>query len=129
MNLSTTDTRAGGAPAMNPTIRHKPTSRARRVPPRSVPYGQKLTLSKAQERTLLRLFVDTRGARPDMWLRVTTLASVTPWAALRPLARKGAMVVLGAPRFERVFGEPGWECILTSRGYAALRAALAREAR
>ena len=114
---------------MNPTIRRKRARRARRVATRSVPYGEKLALSKAQERTLLRLFLDTRGVRPDMSLQVTTLGSVTPWASLRALARKGAMVVLGAPQFELVFGEPGWECILTSSGYAALRAALARGAR
>jgi hypothetical protein len=128
MSLAT-DPRPGGALRMNPTIRRKRTRRARRVVARSVPYGEKLALSKTQEHTLLRLFLDTRGVRPDMSLCVTTLASVTPWASLRALARKGAVVVRGAPRFELVFGEPGWECILTSSGYAVVRAALARGAR
>ena len=130
MNLAT-DTLPGGAGAlrMNPTIRRKRMRRARRIVMRSVPYGEKLALSRAQERTLLRLFVDTRGVRPDMSLCVTTLASVTPWASLRALARKGAVVVRGAARFELVFGEPGWECILTSSGYALVRAALARGVR
>ena len=128
MNL-VTETHPGGTLMMNPTIRRKRPRRARTVVARGVPYGEKLPLSKAQERTLLRLFLDTRGLRPDMRLCVTTLASVTPWASLRSLERKGAMVVRGAPRFELVFGEPGWECILTSSGYAVVSAALARGAR
>jgi hypothetical protein len=129
MNVATTGAWADPTPAMHPTIRHKRTRRARRVLPRSAPHGERLSLSKTQERTLLGLFLNTCGARPRTTLRVTTLASVTPWPMLRALARTGAMVVRDAPRFELVFGEPGWECILTSRGYAALRAALAREAR
>jgi hypothetical protein len=66
MNLSGTGAGAGGEPAINPTIRAKRTSRPRRVLARSVPYGEKLVLSKAQEQTLGYAVVRAalaRGAR------------------------------------------------------------------